>query len=117
MGGCRRKFSKILGEGKCDDTGASGFFFVLIVVILTKCLTRIVSIQDHLMDAYLGVHGIGNWVGLGIFCAVEKSRGGHAAGWWVGGRVGWGRRPQGVAWGCLWVGERCLCGSWGWSLG
>ena len=60
-GGCWRKFSKMLGEGKCNDTGASRFFFVIIVFILTKCL-RVVSMQDHLMDAYLGIHGVGNWV-------------------------------------------------------
>ena len=56
----------MLGEGKCNDmAGASRFFFVIIVFILTKYLS-IVSIQDHLMDAYLGFHGVGDWVGLGM---------------------------------------------------
>ena len=84
-GGCRSKFSKKLGEGKCNDTGASRFFFVIIVFILTKCL-RIVSIQDHLMDAYLGVHGVGNWV-IGLVWGSVNRR--VVVGWSWGRLLGW----------------------------
>ena len=72
-------------EGKCNDTGASRFFFVIIAFILTKCL-RIVSIQDHLMDAYLGVHGVGNWV-IGLVWGSVNRR--VVVGWSRGRLLGW----------------------------